>query len=183
MSDAILQKMESQMKSCLEALLKDFSGLRTGRATPALLEPILVDIYGGRMPLSQLGSVSAPQPRLLMVQLWDNEAVGPVQKALIQASLNPSVEGTVFKIPLPDLTQERRLELVKMAQKYTQEAHVGLRGIRRQAIEEVEKKEKLENLSEDQVHQLKKDIQKVTDSYTKKLDNAFSGQEKEILKV
>ncbi len=178
MVSEILKKLEGDMHQVLSSLEKDFSGLRVGRATPALLEPIEVEVYGGRMPLSQVGVISAPGPRLLTVQVWDTAVIAQVEKALRKASLNPVTEGAVLRVPLPDLTQERRQELAKMARQYTESAKVGVRTFRRQALDQCKKDP---NVSEDIVRNSEKDIQKIIDTYSKKIEESFTNQEKIIL--
>lgn len=175
----IISSLKSQMIEGIKALEHRFAGLRTGRANPALLEPIMVDAYGGRMPLSQLGNITASEARWLMVHVWDASVTNAVDKAIRAFGLTPVVEGTVLRIPLPELSQERRQELVKMAKTYGEEARIGLRNLRRSALDNVSK----EDFSEDKLHELKKNIQKVTDDYIQEVDALLIKKEKEIIKV
>jgi ribosome recycling factor len=170
---------KQRMADAEQALGKKLSGLRTGRATPALLEPITIEAYGGRVPLSQVGTTSVSDARLLVVQVWDGSVVSNVEKALRAASFNPIVEGNVLRVPLPDLTQERREELVKMGKTYTEEAKIGLRTIRRDVLDTLDKAE----LPEDQEHAVKKEIQKLTDEFSARLEALLADKEKEIRRV
>jgi ribosome recycling factor len=170
---------KSQMSDALAIFQKKLAGLRAGRASPALLEPITVDVYGGRMPLNQLGNISAPEPRLLIVQVWDNQAVGAVEKAIISFGLTPVTEGTVLRIRLPELSQERRKELSKIAKTYAEETRIGLRNIRRQFLDNLDK----DSLPEDELHLLKKEVQKITDDFIEKTNSLLSEKEIEIMKI
>ena len=179
MNKEILLTIKEQMNDAVKALSKRFSGLRTGRACPSLLEPIMVEAYGGRMPLSQLGTVNAPEARILSVHVWDGSVVSAVDKAIQAFGLMPMVEGTVLRVPLPDLSHERRQELAKMAKTYGEESRVGIRQIRRSILDSLSKDE----FSEDDMHHFKKEIQKITDDFIAEIDRLLAEKEKEILKV
>lgn len=168
----------SQMDDAIKAFQRHLSGLRTGRATPALLEPITVEAYGGKTPLAQLGSISAVDARMLAVQVWDASVVPSVEKALRTANFNPIIEGTQFRIPLPELSHERRQELVKQAKKYAEETKVGLRNVRRSVLEELPK-----DWPEDSVYQAKKDVDKLVSDFSTKVDDLLAQKESEILRV
>ncbi|WP_414437866.1 ribosome recycling factor [Candidatus Bealeia paramacronuclearis] len=173
------------MTASLDAAHKDFSGLRTGRAAPSLLEAIVVDAYGGKMPLSQVGNINAPEPRALSVQVWDASLVSHVEKAIREAGLglNPSSAGQVIRVPVPELSEERRKEMVKVAGKYAEAGRVAIRGVRRDGMDKIKLMEKDGHISEDDLHRLSDDIQKMTDDFIKKLDEALVHKEKEILQV
>ncbi len=173
------------MDGALEALRKELGGLRTGRASTHLLEPVHVEAYGSAMPLNQLASVSAPEPRLLVVQVWDRAMVKAVDKAIREAGLglNPQTEGQVIRVPIPDLTEERRRELTRVAAKYAEQARVSVRNVRRDGLDPLKKKEKDGEISQDQHRKLQHDIQALTDDYIKKIDETVAQKEKEILQV
>jgi ribosome recycling factor len=176
--------MESRMQEALAALKKNISGLRTGRASPALLEPIIVEAYGAKTPLMQLGTVSVPEAMMLVVQVWDEGVASAVGKAIHTAlGLSPLIEGQTLRIRLPELTQERRLELVKVLKKYAEETKIGIRTLRREAIEEIEAKEKKKELSEDEAHIKKKEIQKITDKFVAEVEEIVTKKEADIKKM
>lgn len=175
----IAEGLKTQLNEALKALSAKFSGLRTGRATPALLEPLTVDAYGGRMPLSQLASVSATDARMLVVSVWDQSTVSAVDKAIQAFGFMPIVEGMVLRVPLPELSQERRQELVKMAKTYAEDAKVGGRNLRRAVMDALPK----DGVSEDTIANVKKEIQKVTDDFMTQVDKLLADKEKDILKV
>ena len=176
-----LDQTKQRMDGSLEALRKEFSGLRTGRASINLLDPIHVDAYGSMMPINQVGTVGVPEPRLITVQVWDKGLVKNVEKAIRDAGLglNPQPDGQTIRVPLPELSQERRQELVKIAGKYTEQARVAIRNVRRDAMDAVKK----EKLSEDETKGQNDKIQKLTDESIKKVDDLFTAKEKEILQV
>jgi len=157
--------------------------IRTGKATPALLDPVRVDAWGSIMPISQVASISAPQPRLLVIQPWQKNMLQHIVKAIQKADLglNPAEDGELIRIPIPALTEERRLDLVKRMKKSGEEARVGVRNIRRDANEELKKGEKDHEVSEDESRRLQNDIQKLTDRYVAQIDEVLSKKEKEIL--
>ena len=183
--DPILQDLRRRMEGAVDVLRKEYGGLRTGRASISLLEPVQVDAYGSHMPLNQLGTVSVPEPRMLSVQVWDRSMVKAVEKAIREAGLglNPQTEGQVIRVPIPDLSEERRRELSKVAAKYAEQARVAVRNIRRDGLEPLKKKEKDGEISQDQHRKLQVDIQHLTDEYIKKIDEVLHQKEKEILQV
>ncbi|MEI9987631.1 MAG: ribosome recycling factor [Aliidongia sp.] len=173
------------MDGALEALRKEFSGLRTGRASTNLLEPVMVDAYGSSVPLAQCGTVSAPEPRMLTVQVWDKTLVKPVEKAIRDAGLglNPQTDGQTVRVPIPDLNEERRRELIKVAAKYTEQARVSVRNVRRDGIDTLKKMEKDSEISQDEHRKLQAEVQALTDDFIKKIDEAMAQKDKEILQV
>jgi ribosome recycling factor len=185
MPDPVIVDTSKRMDSAIETYKKELGGLRTGRASPQLLDPVMVDAYGSKMPLSQVGSVNTPEARLITVQVWDQGLVGAVEKGITEANLglNPSSEGNVIRLRLPDLTQERRQELTKLAGKYAEAARVSVRNVRRDGMETVKKMEKDKKISQDDLARLEKEVQKLTDDHVKKIDELLAGKEKEILQV
>lgn len=174
-----------RMEGALATLKNEFSGLRTGRASTTMLDPIQVEAYGSMMPLAQLATVSAPEPRMLSVQVWDKTMVKAVEKAIISSGMgfNPMTDGQLLRIPLPDLSAERRKELVKLAAKYAEAAKVSIRNVRRDGMDRVKKLEKDGDISEDQQRNLSDDLQKLTDDLVKKVDESLASKEKDILQV
>jgi ribosome recycling factor len=185
MSNEVTTKTEERMKKCLEALRADLMSIRTGKATPALLDPVRVDAYGTPMPVAQVASVTAPQPRMLVIQPWDKKLVSAIVKAIQKADLglNPAEDGELIRVPIPSLTEERRHDLVKRVKKNGEEIKVGLRNIRRDANEELKKMEKDHVISEDESERLQKEIQKLTDKYVTSVEEVLVKKEKEILEV
>lgn len=175
--------LERRMKGAVESLKGDLSGLRTGRANIHLLDPVTVEVYGAHMPLNQVATVSAPEPRLLSVQVWDKSNVGPVEKAIRSAGLglNPINDGNVLRLPIPDLTEERRRELAKLAGQYAEKARVAIRNVRRDGMEMLKADEAKKEISEDERKRAENDVQKLTDDMIKAADDAASAKEKEIL--
>ena len=175
--------LERRMKGAVEALRSDLAGLRTGRANVGLLDPIMVTVYGSSMPLNQVATVSAPEPRMLSVQVWDKSNVGPVEKAIRSAGLglNPIVDGTSIRLPIPDMTEERRKELAKLASQYAEKARIAVRGVRRDGNESLKLDEKKHEISEDERKRLETEVQKLTDDAIKDIDDLADGKEKEIL--
>ncbi|PIZ32488.1 MAG: ribosome recycling factor [Alphaproteobacteria bacterium CG_4_10_14_0_8_um_filter_37_21] len=183
--DGRLNETNRKMESALDVLNKEFAGIRAGRAHPNLLEPIKVESYGAVMPLSQVASISAPEPRLLVIQVWDKTMVKPIEKALIEANmgLNPQQDGQMIRIPLPLLTEDRRKELTKLASKYTEESKISVRNVRRDGMEMLKKLEKNKEISEDELHNLSDEVQKITDAHIKKLDAMLDEKQKDIMNV
>jgi ribosome recycling factor len=173
---------KKRMDGAVEVLQKEFAGLRTGRASTSLLDPITVEAYGSRMPLNQVGTVNAPEPRLLLVQVWDQSLVKAVEKAIREGGLglNPQPDGSTIRIPIPDLSQERRTELQKVAGKYAEAARVAVRNVRRDAMDSIKKADKI---SEDEQKRMGDETQKLTDEAIKKIDTMLADKEKEIMKV
>ena len=180
-----MNDVSRRMDASVVNLSNDSSGLRAGRASTTMLDPVTVDAYGSKMPLNQLSSVSAPESRLLTVTVWDSGLSEAVEKAIRDSGLglNPQSEGSVIRIPIPDLSEERRKEMVKVAGKYAEASRVAIRNIRRDAIEAVRKAEKEGGMSEDERHGLENEAQKLTDSHILKVDDMLAQKEKDILSV
>ena len=185
MADGLTKDLKRRMEGALEALRKEFSGLRTGRASASLLDPVMVEAYGNSMPLNQCGTVSVPEPRMLLVSVWDKALLKPVEKAIRDAGLglNPQADGQAIRVPIPDLNEERRRELIKVAAKYTEQARVSVRNVRRDGIDGLKKLEKDGEISQDEHRKVDKDIQHLTDEYIKRIDDALAQKDKEILQV
>ena len=183
--DALLKDLRRRMDGAIDALKKELAGLRTGRASPSLLETVVVNAYGGTMPLNQVGTVSAPEPRLLVVQVWDRGLAKAVDAAIREAGLglNPQSEGQVIRVPIPPLSEERRKELIKVGHKYAEHARVSARNVRRDGLEELKKREKDREITQDQHRKLDKDVQTLTDDTIKKIDDTLAQKEKEIMHV
>ena len=175
--------LERRMHGAVEALKSDLSGLRTGRAHTALLDPVTVEVYGAQMPLNQVASVSAPEARMLSVQVWDKANVGPVDKAIRSAGLglNPIVDGQMLRLPIPEMTQERRKELSKLAGKYAEAARIAVRNVRRDGMDNLKADENKKEISEDERKRHETEVQKLTDTTIAELDAAATSKEKEIL--
>ena len=175
--------IERRMHGAVDSLKSDLGGLRTGRANTALLDPIQVEVYGAMMPLNQVATVSAPEPRMLSVQVWDKSNVTPVEKAIRSAGLgiNPMVDGQNIRLPIPDMTEERRKELVKLAHQYAEKAKVAARNVRRDGNDALKTDEKKKEISEDDRKRLEAEVQKITDSTIAEIDAALTAKEKEIL--
>jgi ribosome recycling factor len=175
--------LERRMKGAVDALRHDLGGLRTGRANTTLLDPITVEVYGSHMPLSQVATVTAPEPRLLSVQVWDKSNVGPVEKAIRSAGLglNPINDGNNLRLPIPDLTEERRKELAKLAHQYAEKARVAIRNVRRDGMDALKADENKKEISEDDRKRAEGDVQKLTDEMIKAADETAAHKEKEIL--
>jgi ribosome recycling factor len=183
MKDEVLKETRRKMDKVLEALARDLSRVRTGRASVALLEGIKVDCYGTTMPLPQVASLAAPEPRLLTVQPWDPTVLSDIEKAILKSDLglNPVNDGKIIRLPIPALTTERRKELVKMIKKMEEEGKVTLRNVRREANEDFKEMKKEKLLSEDESHRGQEDVQKITDEYIKKVEAQAAEKEKEIM--
>lgn len=175
--------LERRMAGAVEALKHDLAGLRTGRAQTALLDPVMVTVYGSAMPLNQVASVSAPEPRMLTVQVWDKSNVGPVDKAIRSAGLglNPIVDGQMLRLPIPDLTEERRKELAKLAGQYAEKARIAVRNVRRDGMDSLKTDEKKGVFGEDDRKRHETEVQKLTDATIAELDATAGAKEKEIL--
>ncbi|WP_448664534.1 ribosome recycling factor [Sphingomonas sp. CJ20] len=175
--------LERRMAGAVEALKHDLQGLRTGRASITLLDPVNVEVYGAQMPLNQVATVSAPEPRMLSVQVWDKSNVGPAEKAIRSAGLglNPIVDGQTLRLPIPDLTEERRKELAKLAGQYAEKARIAVRNVRRDGNDSLKADEKKGVMSEDERKRHETEVQKLTDATIAELDAAATAKEKEIL--
>jgi ribosome recycling factor len=183
--DALLKDLQRRMDGAIEVLRKELGGLRTGRASASLLEPVTVQAYGGTVPLSQVASVNVPEPRMISVQVWDRSLVQAVDRAIREANLglNPIMEGQLLRIPIPELNAERRQELVKVAHKYAEQARVAVRHVRRDGLDHLKKEEKDGGMSEDDQKKLADQIQKLTDSTISEIDAILATKEGEITQV
>ena len=175
--------LERRMRGAVESLRSDLGGLRTGRANTALLDPITVEVYGSHMPLNQVATVSAPEPRMLSVQVWDKSNIGPVEKAIRSAGLglNPINDGNSLRLPIPDLTEERRKELAKLAHQYAEKARVAIRNVRRDGMDALKTDENKKEISEDERKRGEAEVQKLTDEVIKEADQVADQKEQEIL--
>jgi ribosome recycling factor len=183
--DQRLQQFKNKMELSIDAFMRELSGIRAGRATTALLEPIKVDAYGSLMPINQIGTVSSPDPRLLTVNVWDKDLVKSVEKAIREcgASLNPITEGQVIRVPIPPLSDERRHELSKLAGKYAEDAKVAVRNIRRDAMDHVKAMEKNDEIGEDERKRLSDDIQDLTNEFSKKVEVMLQAKQHDIMQI
>lgn len=180
-----LATFKSRMDKAVDALKEEFGGLRTGRASASLLEPVQVDVYGSTMPLNAVGAISVPEPRMITVSVWDKGTVTAVDKA-IRASglgLNPVVDGQTVRVPIPPLTEERRRDLAKLAGKYAEQQRVSVRNVRRDANDELKKAEKAGDISEDERKRMETEVQTATDEAVKRVDEALKAKEQEIMQV
>lgn len=177
--------LQHRMDGALAQLQKEYSGLRTGRASTNLLEHVMVEAYGSMMPLNQCGSVSVPEPRMLTVTVWDASITKNVEKAIRDGGLglNPMAEGTVIRVPIPQLTEERRKELTKVASKYAEETRIAIRNIRRDGMDHLKKSQKDGEITEDDLKRLSDDVQKLTDAQIKKVDDLLAAKEKDVMTI
>jgi ribosome recycling factor len=180
-----LKEIERRMRGALSVLKQEFGGLRTGRASASLLDPIMVTAYGNSMALNQLATINVPEPRLITVQVWDRSQVGAVDRAIRESDLglNPVVEGQLLRLPIPELNQERRHEIVKVAHKYAEHARVAVRNVRRDGMEHLKKAEKDDHMGKDEHHSLSVKVQDLTDKVIKEIDEALAAKEAEIMQV
>ena len=185
MSEFEIEEIKRRMEGALGALKNDFQGLRTGRANVSLLEPIMVEAYGSMVSINQVGSISAPEPRMLAVNVWDKGTLISVEKAIRNSGLglNPIVDGQVLRIPIPPPNEERRRELSKLAGKYAENARIAVRNVRRDANEQLKKSEKDHDISEDELKKLTNVVQEATDSFVKQVDTLLKAKEDEIMQV
>jgi ribosome recycling factor len=185
MAEIEVKDLSRRMDGAIEALKREFAGLRTGRASASLLEPIHVSAYGAEMPLNQVATISVPEPRMITVQVWDRGLASAVDKAIRDAGLglNPRTEGQLVRVPIPELSQERRQELTKVAHKYAEQARVAVRNVRRDGMDMLKRKEKAHEISEDEHHDWAEKVQQMTDQHIKKVDDLLAQKEKEILQV
>jgi ribosome recycling factor len=183
--NTLKQDLTRRMDGAIETLKREFAGLRTGRAHPGLLEPVRVSAYGSEMPLNQVGSIGAPEPRMLTVQVWDKSMISAVEKAIRDSGLglNPAADGMVVRVPIPQLTTDRRNELVKTAHKYAEGTRVAVRGVRRDGMEQIKAQEKKHTIGEDVAKTWSDEVQKLTDQYIKKIDETLAEKEKDIKQV
>ncbi|MGI6093275.1 MAG: ribosome recycling factor [Veillonellaceae bacterium] len=176
---------EEKMKKALEALRRELASLRAGRATPALLDKVTVEYYGAQTPISQVANISVPEPRMITIQPWEKSLVAQIEKAIMKSDLGltPNSDGSVIRLVIPQLTQQRRTELVKMVHKKSEESRVAVRNLRRDANDTIKKLEKDKTISEDETKKAQDEIQKLTDKYIKEIDRVMAGKEKEIMEV
>jgi ribosome recycling factor len=185
MSDFNTADLDKRMNGALEVLRKEFAGLRTGRASTSLLEPITVSAYGSDMPINQVAAISVPEPRMISVQVWDKGMVQAVEKAIRTADLglNPAVDGTLIRVPLPELSEERRGELVKVAGRYGEQARVAVRNVRRDGMDQLKRAEKDGDMSKDEHHKIGEQVQQLTDEAIKKINDLLAQKEQEIMTI
>ena len=180
-----INELKRRMQGATQSLKHELGGLRTGRAAASMLEPVQVEAYGSHMPLNQVATISVPEPRLLSVQVWDKSMVKAVEKAIVDSNLglSPATEGQVLRLRIPELNEERRKELVKVAHKYAEAAKVAVRHVRRDGLDTIKKLEKSHEISEDDQKRMDNDVQKATDAMISEIDQLLAGKEKEILTV
>ena len=185
MADPDLSDIKRRMDGAIDALHREFAGLRTGRASASLLEPITVEAYGSTMPINQVGSIAVPEPRMISVQVWDKSLVGAVERAIRDSGLglNPMSDGQLVRVPIPALSEERRVELGKIAGKYAEQARVAVRNVRRDGMEMLKRMEKDGEISQDDHHLWSDEVQTMTDEHIKVIDEVFAQKEEEILQV
>ncbi len=183
--NALKQDLTRRMDGAIETLRRDFGGLRTGRASPALLEPVKVEAYGTEVPITQVGTIGVPEPRMITVQVWDRSLVGAVERAVRDSGLglNPGSDGQLVRVPIPQLTAERRAELAKAAGRYAEGARVAIRGVRRDGMDQIKTFEKKHEIGEDESKTWSDEVQKLTDGYIKRIDEALAEKDKEIRQV
>lgn len=184
-TEEVFQETEEKMKKAIESLKRELGNIRAGRATPAMLERVSVDYYGTPTPVNQVANVSAPEPRMLVIQPWEKNMLSVIEKAILKSDLGitPNSDGSVIRLSIPQLTQQRRTELVKMTKKSAEEAKVAIRNLRRDANELLKKLEKDKAISEDENKRAQEEMQKLTDKYVKEVDRISEGKEKEIMEV
>jgi ribosome recycling factor len=180
-----IDDIERRMDGALKALRTEFAGLRTGRASASLVEPVTVEAYGQQMPLNQVATIGVPEPRMITVQVWDKGTVNAVEKAIQSAGLgvNPISEGQMIRIPIPELNEERRTELTKVAGRYSEQARIAVRNVRRDGMEQIKKLEKDHQMGEDEHKMWSEEIQKLTDDHIKQIDDSLHSKEEEIMTV
>ncbi|MEM7020963.1 MAG: ribosome recycling factor [Pseudomonadota bacterium] len=185
MTDWNIGDLRKRMDGAVEVLRREFAGLRTGRASASLLEPLAVTAYGSEMPFNQVGTISVPEPRMLAIQVWDKTLVKAVEKAIRTADLglNPSVDGTMVRVPIPELSEERRAELAKVAARYAESARVAVRNVRRDGMDQLKRLEKDGELSQDDHHKTADSVQELTDGEIKKINELLAAKEAEIMTV
>lgn len=185
MTDFDLNDIERRMKGAVSVLKQEFASLRTGRANASILDPINVDAYGTPMPLNQLATITVPEPRMISIQVWDKGQVQAVEKAIRESDLglNPVIEGQVMRLPIPELNEERRQELAKVAHKYAEQARVAVRNVRRDGMDQLKKHEKAGDIGQDEQHTQGAEVQELTDAMIKDIDEALAAKESEIMTV
>lgn len=180
-----LKEIERRMRGAASVLKQEFGGLRTGRANTGLLDPIMVTAYGNAMPLNQVATINVPEPRMITVQVWDRSNVSAVERAIRESDLglNPVIDGQTLRLPIPELNEERRQEIVKVAHKYAEQARIAVRNVRRDGMEHLKRAEKDEHMSKDEHHSLATKVQDLTDKIIKEIDEALASREAEIMQV
>ncbi len=184
-ADPDLKDLERRMNGAIEVLKQEFAGLRTGRASIHLLEPINVEAYGAAMPMNQVGTIGVPEPRMITVQVWDRSLVGAVERAIRESDLglNPQTEGQLIRVPIPMLSEERRVELGKIAHKYAEQSRIAVRNVRRDGMDTLKRMEREHELSQDEQHMWSDEIQEMTDRHIKSIDQALEQKDGEIMQV
>ncbi len=185
MTHEIIKDTEKRMQKSVEAIREELAKIRTGKASPSMLDPVRVEAYGSSMPLNQVATISTPDPRLIVIQPWDKSLIDAIEKGILKADLglNPSNDGTVIRVPIPPLNEERRQEYVRICRKITEDGRIAVRNIRRNANEHIKKLEKNHEISEDESHRLQDQVQEITDKYIKQLDQILKHKEEEIMEV
>ena len=184
-ADPDVKDIERRMNGAIEVLKQEFAGLRTGRASVHLLEPITVEAYGATMPMNQVGTIGVPEPRMITVQVWDRSLVGAVERAIRESDLglNPQTEGQLIRVPIPMLSEERRVELGKIAHKYAEQARIAVRNVRRDGMDTLKRMEREHEMSQDEQHMWSDEIQELTDRHIKSIDEALEQKDGEIMQV
>jgi ribosome recycling factor len=185
MINELADKTRKKMEDTMNSLKRDMDSISTGRATPSLLDPIKVEVYGNFSPISQVASISVPEATTLSIQVWDRENLRAVEKAIINANLgfNPMVDGMTIRIMIPKLSEERRRDMVKLAKKYGEDKKVAARNVRRDVLDDFKRREKEIGASKDQIHSFNDIVQKITDEFVKKIDDVIAAKEKELMKI
>lgn len=185
MSEEIILLTEEKMEKTIQGLGRDLASVRAGRANPALLDKVMVDYYGTPTPLNQLSNISAPEPRLLVIQPWDKSAIGAIEKGILKSDLGltPNSDGNIIRIAIPQLTEERRKDLVKLVKKMAEDSRVAIRNIRREANEDIKREEKAGNVSQDESRRLQEEVQELTNQYIEKVNQILALKENEIMEV
>jgi ribosome recycling factor len=180
-----VNEARTHMEKAVEAMRREFTSVRTGKATPALLDTVRVDAYGSKVPINQVGTVNAPEPRLLVIQPWDKSLLKAIETGIVTADigLNPSNDGNVIRVPIPQLTEERRKDMVKLVHKLAEEGRVAIRHARQEANKDIKKKQSSHEISEDDAHRQMEQVQKLTDEYIAKIDQLLKGKEQEVMEV
>ncbi len=183
--DPDIDDLERRMSGAIEALKREFAGLRTGRASISLLEPLTVEAYGSEMPINQVATLGAPEPRMLTVQVWDRGNVKAVERAIRESALglNPASDGQLIRVPIPELSEERRTELARVAHRYAEQARVAVRNVRRDGMDKLKRMERAGDLSQDEQHLWSEEVQELTDRFVKEIDSAVDTKESEIMQV
>ncbi len=183
--DPDIDDLERRMNGAIEALKREFAGLRTGRASISLLEPLTVEAYGSEMPINQVATLGAPEPRMLTVQVWDRSNVKAVERAIRESALglNPASDGQLIRVPIPELSEERRTELARVAHRYAEQARVAVRNVRRDGMDKLKRMERAGDLSQDEQHLWSEEVQELTDRFVKEIDSAVDAKESEIMQV